>query len=160
MPFPTPLAHLYICLQSNVNVLPREFCNINIWIVIAPSNRVPALVCVNTVLLRRVRSWVNRQMHFEAKQITTNTLAPKTRRQHTKRLAQISSVKLTSELFSCGSSLVEMQHMLSISMMWWMQSAQKCKAREAHVWFYMVSSQKTPLIFFPSSYIPVIFKGA
>lgn len=58
-------------------------------------------------------------MHFEkAKEITANALVPNTRRQHSKKLAQISLVKLTWELYSCGSSLVEMQHMLSISMMW------------------------------------------
>jgi len=86
------------------------------------------------------------KMHFkEAKQTTVNALAPKTRQQHSKKWAQISLIKLTCELFSCGSSLVEMQHMLSISMMWWMQSAQKSKCRETRGWFYMrysmVSSQ-------------------
>lgn len=56
--------------------------------------------------------------------------------ENSKTLAQISSAELTYELFSCGSSPVEMQHMLSISVMWWMHLAQKCKPWETHGCFY------------------------
>lgn len=155
--------HLHICLQSNVRVLPWDFCKINMWTVTSPSKGELLDWFVNTVLLHRVRSWANGQMHFEeAKQITANALAPKTRQQHSKKLVQISLVKLTGELFSCGSSLVEMQHMLSISMMWWMQLAQKCKPRETHGWFYRrcntVSSQTDSLIFNPPPSFQILFK--
>lgn len=114
--------HLYICLQSNVRALPWDFSRINIWIVISPSNRELLHWFVNAVLLYCVRSPANGKVPFEeAKQPRANTLAPKARSQHSNKSGQISLVKLWWEWFLCGSPRVETQHMLSISVMWWMQ---------------------------------------
>lgn len=139
------LLALCICQQSQVRVLPRDFSRINIWILIS-SNRELLHWFVNAIFLYRIRSPTNRKVPFEeTKQPGANTLAPKTRSQHSKKSGQISSVKLSCEWFSCGSPRVETQHMLSISVMWWMQLGQKCKPRETHGWVYktgsMVSSQ-------------------
>lgn len=129
--------HLYICLQSNVRALPWDFSRINIWTVISPSNRELLHWFVNAVLLYCARSPANGKVPFEeAKQPRANTLAPKARSQHSNKSGQISLVKLWWEWFLCGSPRVETQHMLSISVMWWMQLGQKCKPRETHGWVY------------------------
>lgn len=121
--------HLCICQQSNVRVLPWDFSRINIWIVIS-SNRELLHWLVYAALLSCVRSPAHGKVPFEeAKQPGANTLAPTTRRQHSSKSGQISLVKLSCEWFSCGSPWVEMQHMLSISVMWWIQLGQKCKPR-------------------------------
>lgn len=122
--------HLCICQQSNVRVLPWDFSRINIWILIS-SNRELLHWLVNAALLHCARSPANGKVPFEEpKQPGANTLAPKTRSQHSNKSGQISLVKLPCEGFSCGSPRVEMQHMLSISGMLWMQSGQKCKPRK------------------------------
>lgn len=149
--------HLCICLQSNVTLLPWDFPRTNIWTVISPSNTELLHWFVNAALLLCVRSPANGKVPFEeAKQPGANTLAPKTRSQHSNRSGQISSVKVSCEWLSCGSPRVEMQHMLSISVMWWMQLGQKCKPRETRGWVYrrgnMVSSQShSPLFNTPPS---------
>lgn len=134
---PSCLTHLCICQQSNVRVLPRDFSRINIWIVIS-STRELLHWLVNTVLVHGVRSPAHGKVPFEeAKQPGANTLAPKTRSQHSNKSGWISLVKLSCEWFSCGSPWVEMQHVLNISVMWWMQLGQKCKPRKTtHGWVY------------------------
>lgn len=155
--------HLCICQQSNVRVLPWDFSRINIWTVIS-SNRELLQWLVNAVL-HCVRSPANGKVPFEeAKQPEENTVAPKTRSQHSNKSGQISWVKLPCEGFSCGSPRVERQHMLSISVMWWMQSGQKCKPRETHGWVYrrsnMVLSQPTSLNFNSPQPIQIFLKNA
>lgn len=135
MPFPTSCLRPSLTWHTftNVTTLLRDFCKTNIWIVISATNSSCNESWTLFVYITRKKtgrcapkkqntSW---QMHWQPK-VGENS----------KTLAQISSAELTYELFSCGSSPVEMQHMLSISVMWWMHLAQKCKPWETHGCFY------------------------